>query len=154
MSSPFFPSRGLTNIIILPLGIKNFGEDNEDQDDEGPDDSDVAVAAVIQADVATSAKAVLHGSQQSREAVCVLQDLLKILKPAPSQCPTRKTTMEKREGKRARKKNRRYLGWLQHDDEDGSDVVEHELVGGAWGFAKEYHIICQLSINGCIFLVL
>jgi hypothetical protein len=39
----------------LPSGTKKFVEDDEDQDDEGPGDSDVAVAAVI-ADVANKRK--------------------------------------------------------------------------------------------------
>jgi hypothetical protein len=39
----------------LPSDNKKFVQDDEDQDDEGPDDSDIAVAAVI-ADVANKRK--------------------------------------------------------------------------------------------------
>ncbi|KAJ7828141.1 hypothetical protein B0H14DRAFT_2594805 [Mycena olivaceomarginata] len=131
----------------LPLGIKNFVEDDEDQDDEGPDDSDVAVAAVI-AYVANKRKgrvarkpAVEGGGLRSAGLAKDLEagaepapDSEDNGEPAPGVEMTESADAEEGgRGKRIRKKNRRYLGWLQHDDEDAAATatVFHGYTAGS-----------------------
>ncbi|KAJ6491004.1 hypothetical protein C8R45DRAFT_1137955 [Mycena sanguinolenta] len=122
----------------LPSGTKKFAEDDEDHDgDEGPDDSDVSVAAVI-ADVVVN-KRKGHVARKPEieggglQSMGLAEDLEAGAEPAlddleangePADTVENADREEGGRSKRTRKPNRRYLGWLHHDDKDGSDVEE------------------------------
>jgi hypothetical protein len=124
----------------LPSGTTKFAEDNEDQDDEGPDDSDVSVAAVI-ADVANKRKGRVARKPELEggglQSAGLAEDLEAGAEPAPEDLELDANSEpaagaggdEEEEGRsrRKRKQNRQYLGWLRHDDDDGSDVEEREF---------------------------
>ncbi|KAF8158683.1 hypothetical protein K438DRAFT_1777022 [Mycena galopus ATCC 62051] len=118
----------------LPPGTK-FAEDDEAQldNEEGPDDSDVLVAAVI-ADVANKRKGRVARKPDSEggglRSAGLAEDLEAGAEPAAEDLEADSEAgpgadKEEGRGRRTRKRNRRYLGWLWHDDED---VEEHKQV--------------------------
>ncbi|KAF8209582.1 hypothetical protein K438DRAFT_1753926 [Mycena galopus ATCC 62051] len=141
----------------LPPGTK-FAEDDKAQldNEEGPDDSDVSVAAVI-ADVANKRKGRVARKPDSEggglRSAGLAEDLEAGAEPAAEDLEADSEAgpgADKEEGRdrKTRKRNRRYLGWLWHDNED---VEEHKVLddprchGAATLFFRHFWPVFELK---------
>jgi hypothetical protein len=103
-----------------------------DQDEEdGPDDSDISPAAVI-ADVIKKPKGRVTRKAEGGGlcSTALAEDLEADSEPMEPQAMEDAGNLEEGRSKRARKLNRLYLGWLYHNDSDDSEV-EHGMDAGS-----------------------
>jgi hypothetical protein len=96
-----------------------------DQDEEdGPDDS---VADVIKK---PKGRVTRKAEGDGLRSAALAEDLEADSEPMEPQAMEDAGNLEEGRGKRARKPNRLYLGWLRHNDSDDSEV-EHGMGAGS-----------------------